>query len=75
MAKKAKKKVTKKDLLKFISILKMQIENLTMQVFNGDKALDLYIEMKGEKDEFIKFLEKNLEKREDDQDKKEIKEK
>ena len=72
MAKKAKPKVTKKDLLKLLSIMKIQMENLTMQVFNGDRALDMYIEMKGEKDEFIKFLQ---EKMKNDQDKEEIKEK
>ena len=43
-----------------------------MQVFHGDRALDMYIEMKGEKDEFIKFLQ---EKQKNDQDKQETKEK
>ena len=72
MARIAKKKLTKKDLLKIINIIGIQMENLTMQVFNGDQALDMYIEMKGEKEEFIKFLQ---EKMKNDQDKQEIKEK
>ena len=72
MARAKKKKLTKKDLLKLINIMGAQMQNLTIQVFNGDQALDMYIEMKGEKDEFIKFLQ---EKQKNDQDKQETKEK
>jgi len=41
-----------------IGAIMMQIEGLKMQVFNGDKALDEYMDMHGDKEDFIKFLEK-----------------
>ena len=31
-----------------------------MQIWNGDRALDLYLEMKGDKEDFKKFLEKKF---------------
>ena len=36
----------------------IQLEQLKMQVYNGDKALDEYMDMKGDKEDFVKFLEK-----------------
>jgi len=57
--KQKKKKPTLKDIIVAIASLTMQLDQLRNHVFNGDKALDEYINMKGEKEEFVKFLEKN----------------
>jgi|TARA_R110002020_G_C16175085_1_gene764355 hypothetical protein len=64
--KKKKNKPTLKDLSRALGGAMMQIEQLKSHVFNGDKALDEYIKMKGDKEDFIKFLEKNYK---DDTDK------
>tara|TARA_R100000742_G_C4204512_1_gene32659 strand:- start:288 stop:509 length:222 start_codon:yes stop_codon:yes gene_type:complete len=58
MIQKKKKKPTVKELSNMIGAIMMQIEGLKMQVFNGDKALDEYMDMHGDKEDFIKFLEK-----------------
>jgi hypothetical protein len=58
MIQKKKKKPTVKELSSMIGAIMMQIEGLKMQVFNGDKALDEYMDMHGDKEDFIKFLEK-----------------
>lgn len=50
-----------------IGALVMQLEQLKAHVFNGDKALDEYIKMKDDKENFVKYLEKNYS--EDDKDK------
>ena len=50
-----------------IGAIVMQLEQLKAHVFNGDKALDEYIKMKDDKEEFVKYLEKNYS--EDDKDK------
>lgn len=41
-----------------LTAIAVQLEQLKMQVFNGDKALDEYMEMKGDKEDFVKYLEK-----------------
>lgn len=41
-----------------LTAIAIQLEQLKMQVYNGDKALDEYMDMKGDKEDFIKFLEK-----------------
>mgnify|MGYP003671105593 CR=1 FL=1 len=53
-----KKKPTIKELAGMIGALMMQLEQLKSHVFNGDKALDEYMDMHGDKEDFIKFLEK-----------------
>jgi hypothetical protein len=53
----------------------MQIEQLRMHVFNGDRALDEYMKMKGDKDEFQKYLAEKYKPEEDDKDNEETKEK
>ena len=58
MIPKQKKKPSIKELAGMIGALMIQLEQLKLQVFNGDKALDEYMDMKGDKEEFIKFLEK-----------------
>ena len=50
-----------------IGAVVMQLEQLKAHVFNGDKALDEYIKMKDDKENFVKYLEKNYS--EDDKDK------
>lgn len=64
---KNKNKPTIKQLAGMIGALVMQLEQLKLHVFNGDKALDEYIKMKDDKEEFVKYLEKNYS--EDDKDK------
>tara|TARA_R100001443_G_scaffold116685_1_gene138023 strand:- start:925 stop:1152 length:228 start_codon:yes stop_codon:yes gene_type:complete len=56
--KKNTKKPTIKEMAGMIGALMVQIEQLKIQVYNGDKALDEYMDMNGDKDAFIKFLEK-----------------
>ena len=58
MIPKQKKKPTTKELMGMLTGVAIQLEQLKMQVYNGDKALDEYMDMKGDKKEFIKFLEK-----------------
>ena len=61
-----KKKPTTKEIVQMIAGVMVQLEQLKAHVFNGDKALDEYIQMKGEKEAFVKFLEKKY--KEDDKD-------
>lgn len=58
MIPKQKKKPTTKELMGMLTAVAIQLEQLKMQVYNGDKALDEYMDMKGDKEDFIKFLEK-----------------
>jgi len=67
-----KKKPTLKEVLGNMGNLLMQIEQLRMHVFNGDRALDEYMKMKGDKDAFVKYLEENY--KEPEKDDKDIKE-
>jgi len=70
-----KKKPTLKHVLRDVGNLMFQLEQLRMHVFNGDRALDEYVKMKGDKEDFVKFLEKNYKEPEDDKDNEETKEK
>tara|TARA_A100001201_G_scaffold74853_1_gene67887 strand:+ start:3330 stop:3557 length:228 start_codon:yes stop_codon:yes gene_type:complete len=65
---KNKKKPTSKELMGMLTAIAIQLEQLKMQVYNGDKALDEYMDMKGDKEDFVKFLEKKYPL--DDKDKK-----
>ncbi len=58
MAINKKNKPSLKEIVRLIGTLAVQIEQLKMQVWNGDRALDLYLEMKEDKEKFKKFLEK-----------------
>ena len=49
------------------------VEQLRLQIYNGDLALDEYMKMKDDKEAFIKYLEEKYPK--DDQDKEKTKEK
>ena len=76
MAINKKKKPTAKELISTMAAIAVQLEQLKQHVFNGDKALDEYMKMKGDKDDFIKYLEKNYKEPEkDDQDNKKTKDK
>ena len=55
-----------------IGMLLVQQEQLKEHVFNGDKALDEYMQMKGDKEEFVEFLKKKFK---DDQDNEKAEEK
>lgn len=70
--KKNKKKPTIKEIARMLGHLMVEIGQLKSHVFNGDRALDEYMKMHGDKEEFIKFLEKNYK---DDQDSKKTEEK
>lgn len=50
-----------------VAALAMQVERLQLHVMNGDKALDEYMKMKGDKEDFVKYLEENYK---DDKDSK-----
>jgi len=70
-----KKKPTTKEIGKYVGMLMIQLEELKQHVFNGDRALDEYIKMKGDKEDFVKFLEKNYKEPENDTDKEKTKDK
>ena len=55
-----KDKPTLKEVVRLVGTLAVQIEQLKMQIWNGDRALDLYLEMKGDKEDFKKFLEEKF---------------
>lgn len=55
---KNKKKPTTKEVMGMLTAIAIQLEQLKMQVYNGDKALDEYMDMHGDKEDFVKFLEK-----------------
>jgi hypothetical protein len=73
MAINKKKKPTAKELIGTIAAIAVQLEQLKHHVFNGDKALDEYMKMKGDKEAFVKYLEENY--KDNDQDNKETKDK
>ena len=56
--KKNTKKPSIKEMAGMIGALMVQLEQLKLHVFNGDRALDEYMDMKGDKEDFLKFLEK-----------------
>ena len=68
-----KDKPTLKEVVRLVGTLAVQIEQLKMQIWNGDRALDLYLEMKGDKEDFKKFLEEKFPV--DDKDSKKTEEK
>lgn len=70
--KNSKKKPTIKEIARMIGMLLVQQEQLKEHVFNGDKALDEYMQMKGDKEEFVEFLKKKFK---DDQDNEKAEEK
>mgnify|MGYP001475480585 FL=1 len=73
MAINKKKKPTAKELISTMAAIAVQLEQLKQHVFNGDRALDEYMKMKGDKDAFVKYLEENY--KDNDQDNKETKDK
>ena len=56
--KKAKKKLTYKQMVDIMAGMDKTIQNQQMLLFNIDKLLQEYIDYKGETDSFKKFLEK-----------------
>ena len=67
------KKPSIKEIAKLMGSLIFQLEQLKLQVYNGDKALDEYMDMKGDKEDFIKFLEKKYPLDDKDKEKTECK--
>ena len=71
--KKAKNKLSYKQMLSILTGMDKQIQEQQMIVFNVDKLLQEYIDFKEETEPFKKFLEKKYEAY--DKDNEEIKEK
>jgi hypothetical protein len=71
--KKAKNKLTYKQMLSILTGMDKQIQDQQMLVFNIDKLLQEFIEFKEETEPFKKFLEKKY--KVNDKDNKEAKEK
>jgi|TARA_E500000318_G_scaffold104486_1_gene110551 hypothetical protein len=71
--KKAKKKLTYKQMVDIMAGMDKTIQQQQMLVFNIDKLLQEYIDFKEETEPFQKFLEKKYET--NDNDNKEVKEK
>ena len=63
-----KKKPTNKDIIQALSSITMALEALQYHVQQGDKALDQYIIMKGDKETFIEYLIDKAELAKDDKD-------
>ena len=68
-----KQKPTLKRVVRMVEDLFVAVEQLRLQIYNGDLALDEYMKMKDDKEAFIKYLEEKYTK--DDQDKEKTKEK
>ena len=68
-----KQKPTLKRVVRMVEDLFVAVEQLRLQIYNGDLALDEYMKMKADKEAFIKYLEEKYPK--DDQDKEKTKEK
>ena len=68
-----KQKPTLKRVVRMVEDLFVAVEQLRLQIYNGDLALDEYMKMKDDKEAFIKYLEEKYPK--DDQDKEKTKEK
>lgn len=71
--KKAKKKLTYKQMVDIMAGMDKTIQQQQMLVFNIDKLLQEYIDFKEETEPFQKFLEKKYET--NDNDNKEVKKK
>jgi len=71
--KKAKNKLSYKQMLSILTGMDKQIQDQQMLVFNIDKLLQEYIDFKKETEPFKKFLEKKY--KANDKDNKETKEK
>lgn len=68
-----KTKANTKRVVRMVEDLFVAVEQLRLQIYNGDLALDEYMKMKDDKEAFIKYLEEKYPK--DDQDKEKTKEK
>tara|TARA_R100000654_G_scaffold72949_1_gene105245 strand:+ start:169 stop:387 length:219 start_codon:yes stop_codon:yes gene_type:complete len=68
-----KQKPTLKRVVRMVEDLFVAVEQLRLQIYNGDLALDEYMKMKDDKQAFIKYLEEKYPK--DDKDKEKTKEK
>tara|TARA_R100000995_G_C3476222_1_gene121115 strand:+ start:1305 stop:1523 length:219 start_codon:yes stop_codon:yes gene_type:complete len=68
-----KQKPTLKRVVRMVEDLFVAVEQLRLQIYNGDLALDEYMKMKDDKQAFIKYLEEKYPK--DDKDKEKTEEK
>jgi|TARA_X000001382_G_scaffold129830_1_gene122838 uncharacterized membrane protein YgaE (UPF0421/DUF939 family) len=63
---KPKKKLTYKQMMTMIFMMQQQINQMKEQVTIGERALDEYVKMKGDKDAFVKHLEEKYKEPETD---------
>lgn len=71
--KKPKKKLTYKEIMGMLILIQQQINQIKQHLIISDRALDEYVKMNGQKEEFMKHLEEKYQ--EDDKDNKTIKSK
>ena len=57
-----KQKPTLKRVVRMVEDLFVAVEQLRLQIYNGDLALDEYMNMKDDKEAFIKYLEEKYPK-------------
>ena len=71
--KKPKKKLTYKEIMGMLILIQQQINQIKQHLIISDRALDEYVKMNGQKEEFMKHLKEKYQ--EDDKDNKTIKSK
>jgi|TARA_R100000742_G_C4277674_1_gene99756 hypothetical protein len=57
--KKPKSKLTYAEIMRVMMNLTMQLEKITQATVMNEKALDEYVKFKEDKEDFVKYLEKN----------------
>lgn len=71
--KKAKQKLTNKEITNIMTNLAMRVEQVVQMVINADRLLNEYIEFSGDKEKFTEFLKEKLEQYDNDTEKTEDK--
>ena len=71
--KKAKQKLTNKEMTNIMTNLAMRIEQVVQMVINADRLLNEYIEFSGDQEKFTEFLKEKLEQHDNDTEKTEDK--
>ncbi len=67
--KKAKQKLTNKEMTNIMTNVAMRVEQVVQMVINADRLLNEYIEFSGDKDKFTAFLQEKLQKHDNDTEK------
>jgi len=71
--KKAKQKLTNKEMTNIMTNLAMRVEQVVQMVINADRLLNEYIEFSGDQEKFTEFLKEKLEQHDNDTEKTEDK--